>query len=190
MKRPTRPSRFARVTAIMRGMGVLVDAGTWIVPGKILACADPRRGAGLAALAQQGVSLVVNLHERAHEPSSLACHGLSEVHLPVRDFTAPTQEQIGQAVAALKEAVGAGRTVAVHCGAGLGRTGTILACYLVRTGVPADDAIRHIRALRPGSVETADQLDAVHTYARRLREDGAPGVSGDTELAGGGLPAS
>ena len=101
----------------MRGVGVLVDAGTWILAAKVLACAFPRREAAFAGLAGQGVSLLVNLHERAHEPASLARYGLSQVHVPVRDFTAPTPEQIERAVGALESALAGGRTVAVHCGA-------------------------------------------------------------------------
>ena len=178
MTRPTRAPRFARVAAIMRGLGVLVDGGTWIVPGRILACAYPRRESALAGLARQGVALLVNLHERGHEPSSLERLGLTEVHLPVRDFTAPSPEQVEQAVATLEQAVAASRTVAVHCGAGLGRTGTILACYLVRTGVPAEEAIRQVRSLRPGSIETREQVAAVIAYAKRLRDEG-DGAAGD-----------
>lgn len=178
MKRVASLGWFARVTAIMRGVGMLVDAGTWIEPGRLLACAYPRREAGLAGLAQQGVTLVVNLHERAHQPTSLARHGLEEVHVPVRDFTAPRPEQIEQALAALQAALAAGRTVAVHCGGGLGRTGTLLVCYLVRTGLDADEAIRQVRALRPGSIETRDQEAAVRAYAERLRDAGV-GQSAD-----------
>jgi atypical dual specificity phosphatase len=58
-------------------------------------------------------------------------------------------------VAAIEAALAGGRRVAVHCGAGLGRTGTLVACYLTRRGVRPDDAIARLRALRPGSVETA-----------------------------------
>ena len=54
----------------------------------------------------------------------------------------------------------------MHCGGGLGRTGTLLACYLVRQGLPAAEAIERVRAVRPGSVETRQQAQAVHAYGQ------------------------
>jgi len=57
--------------------------------------------------------------------------------------------------------------VAVHCTAGLGRTGVVLACHLVTRGMSADNAIARIRRLRPGSIETDEQAIAVDEFARR-----------------------
>jgi protein-tyrosine phosphatase len=52
----------------------------------------------------------------------------------------------------------------------LGRTGTVLACYLVRRGLSADEALARVRAARPGAVETRAQEAAVRTYAQHHRE--------------------
>jgi atypical dual specificity phosphatase len=143
--------------------------GAWVDDGQVLACAYPREQVALAALAQQGISVLVNLHEQAHGPSRLAPYGLTEVHLPVVDFTPPSPEQLEQGVAAIVQARAAGERVAVHCGGGLGRTGTLLACYLVQQGMEGEAAIDRVRAVRPGSVETAEQVAAVHAYAERRR---------------------
>ena len=139
----------------------------------MLGCAYPRTERALSALSRQGVRLLVNLHERPHDPARLASHGLREVHLPVKDFCAPSSGQIGRGVGAILEARAQGEAAAIHCGGGLGRTGTLLACYLASSeGVGAEEAIRRLRALRPGSVETPAQRAAVDAWAQRRKPTG------------------
>jgi atypical dual specificity phosphatase len=146
----------------------LTDRGGWVAPG-VLGCAYPRTERALAALSGQGIRLLVNLHHaRSHDPARLKRHGLREVHLPVEDFAAPSTEQIERGVAAILEARVAEEGVAVHCGGGLGRTGTLLACYLAKVeGLGAEEALRRVRDLRPGSVETPNQVAAVVEWTRR-----------------------
>jgi atypical dual specificity phosphatase len=143
-----------------------MDSGHWIFPDRLLACAYPWGPDGLARLAERGITVIVNLHERAHEPARLERAGLTEIHLPVADFAAPSPEQLTRGVRAIRRALAADQRVAVHCEAGLGRTGTLLACYLVSIGLTPDAAVERIRSVRPGSVETAQQRAAVEHFAR------------------------
>jgi atypical dual specificity phosphatase len=140
---------------------------TWLDDEGLAACRYPRDEKALRALAEHGVSVVINLHERPHPPGVLARYGLSEVHLPVPDFTPPTPAQLERGIAAIEQAVSSGTRAAVHCGAGLGRTGTLLACYLVKRGLGPEEAIARIRALRPGSVESPRQEAAVAAFAQQ-----------------------
>jgi atypical dual specificity phosphatase len=141
---------------------------TWLDDEGLGACRYPRDEKSLRELAEHGVTVLINLHERPHPAGVLGRYGLSEIHLPVPDFTPPTPAQLQAGVAAIETAISDGRRVAVHCGGGLGRTGTLLACYLVKRGLGPDEAIARIRAARPGSVETARQEAAVAAFARQL----------------------
>jgi atypical dual specificity phosphatase len=144
---------------------------TWVVDGSIAACRYPRTDADLQALADRGIAALLNLHEEAHDAEQLRRFRLTEAHVPVRDFTAPSPEQIAAGVAAVRGAIERGQRIAVHCGAGLGRTGTMLACYFVSTGMSAEAAIERVRLVRPGSIETRRQRVAVRRYAASLSRD-------------------
>lgn len=58
----------------------------------------------------------------------------------------------------------------MHCMLGHGRTGTMLACYLAKVQkMSGGDAIQEIRRLRPGSIETWEQEQAVIQFCQRIR---------------------
>lgn len=142
---------------------------SWIVERQIAAMAMPWPEE-LPELPGLGVAGVLSLTERT--PEGLPYDGLLHCHLPVPDFTAPTQAQLAEAVEFMDEVLRAGGAVAVHCGAGLGRTGTICAAWLVRHGWKPDDALREVRRRRPGSVETREQEDAIRRFAQALQGPG------------------
>jgi atypical dual specificity phosphatase len=60
--------------------------------------------------------------------------------------------------------------VMVHCLAGMGRTGTLLACYLVKyQKMSADDAIQKVREERPGSIQSFPQEEIIFQFAKSLQ---------------------
>jgi atypical dual specificity phosphatase len=139
---------------------------SWLIENKLAGVSRPRSADALAMLKALGVRAILSLTEEPPPAAILNELDLPAVHVPVADFTAPTIREVEQAVVAIDSFIAAGRAVAVHCGAGLGRTGTILACYLVRQGSPADVAITSVRARRPGSIETREQEAIIHRYER------------------------
>jgi atypical dual specificity phosphatase len=94
-----------------------------------------------------------------------------ELYEPVPDFTAPTVAQIDRMVQFIEAQIETWeRPIVVTCAAGLGRTGTVLACYFVGTGYEPQAAVDYVRQLRPGSIQTRDQEEAVHQYTKYLKD--------------------
>ena len=140
---------------------------TWIDKSLLAALACPDSLEDLAWLRKQGIEVLLSLTEDPPRRDWVNDAGLLVMHVPVEDMEAPTQGQLDRCVSAIERANGQGMGVAVHCGAGLGRTGVILAAYFVAKGVSAQNAIGKVRRLRPGSIETDEQADAVVEFARR-----------------------
>ncbi|CAL8274394.1 unnamed protein product [Merluccius merluccius] len=142
---------------------------SWVDPGKLAALALPRMTSEYQYLLDHGVQHLVCLCERK-PPNHDTCPGLQLHHIKVVDFTPPSQAQIDRFLSLVEEANSRGEGVAVHCMHGHGRTGTMLACYLVRTGgLSGPDAIREIRRLRRGSIETPEQEKAVVQFYQRTK---------------------
>jgi len=106
--------------------------------------------------------MIVSLTEDALHAESF---GFSSLHLPVVDMAAPTVEQLKGVVSVISEQLAAGERVSVHCTAGKGRTGTFLAAYFIHQGMKPAQAIDRIRSLRPGSIETEDQVAVLYSFA-------------------------
>ena len=144
---------------------------TWVIPGKLAGHQAPSCEKDLAWLKQQGILALVRMAEKYKtEVSSLQIDklGMWDCHEPVIDFNVPRLDQIYRMIKFIENSLSNNRLVGVSCGAGLGRTGTILACYLVTQGYDADSAINQIRKKRPGSIETQEQEDAIEVYALKI----------------------
>ncbi len=128
---------------------------------------DRRLDDDLTWLEEQGIGAVLSLTETPLAAETLARHDLAVLHLPVPDMTPPTTGQLVQALEFIDEQHARGRAVVVHCLMGQGRTGTVLAAYLIRGGVSPAEALRQIRAVCVGAVESASQERALYTFAER-----------------------
>ncbi len=142
-----------------------MEGFSWIVAGELAAMPVPGRDRPLREdalfLQQQEIGTLISLTEELPDPGIFEEMSISQAHIPVEDFTAPTLEQMIEFITVVSESAQRGQPVGVHCTAGLGRSGAMSAAYLVAQGLSAEEAIATVRQLRPGSIETEAQEDAV-----------------------------
>jgi atypical dual specificity phosphatase len=159
----------APVASTAANEAVSVPSGFSWVDGQLGGMAHPGYGErltrALSYLEDAGTDVLVSLTVTPTDANAAAAHGIALVHIPLRDFTAPTQAQLAQFLRLTRDASADGRNIVVHCGAGLGRTGTFLAAFFVDQGMTAAQAVAHVRQLRPGSIETEAQLQSIHDFA-------------------------
>jgi atypical dual specificity phosphatase len=144
---------------------------TWLIESKVAGHAAPQNELDLASLREKGIKTLVMLAESSEgwmNTRIIEKYGFKELYEPVPEMSAPGSQQIERIIDFINESLSEGRPVGVSCEAGLGRTGTILACYLVSMGWNSDAAIREVRLRRPNSIETREQEDAIRTYARKM----------------------
>ena len=147
-------------------------------PGRIYRSPMPfslyDRSDAWSAYQDHNVQLVVMLAEqqeylvyaRRDLPDFYRSQGLDVLHLPVPDFGIPTNSlHWDEGVQAVMEAARDGKNVAVHCLAGLGRTGTFMACLAKRVlGMPGLEAINWVRDYIPGALENSHQEKFVLSF--------------------------
>ena len=151
---------------------VIPNNFSFIWNNMIAGSAHPGHGRGLASalssLRKQGIKAILSLTEEPLEFPTLREFEMNYLHIPVDDFTAPSPEQIDEAIDFMLEQAQKPNGVMVHCHAGIGRTGTILACFMVRQDMDANEAIQFVRRTRPGSLEVYSQEFSVYQYADRI----------------------
>jgi len=148
------------------------------LPGRVFRSAMPfssfdPNGKLLERYLEEQVSVVVLLvsdgncwkHSGRDLRSLYQDQGLTVIYLPIPDFGVPEQDELERDVTAALGYSLEGKNIAIHCQAGIGRTGTFAACLAKRTlGLSGDEAIDWVRQWIPGGIETSEQEQLVRSY--------------------------
>jgi hypothetical protein len=154
----------------------------WVVPGRFMAGPYPgEAGGGLTAeiavdqLLGAGITVFVDLTEPREAPDYARYLGgrARHVRIEVGDFDVPSRDDMVCVLDVIDRTVSGGGVVYLHCYAGLGRTGTVVGCYLVRHGLTGDEALKAIRQLRKETAfprAASPQTDRQEAMVRRWKE--------------------
>ena len=125
------------------------------LPGRLGMCGLAR---AVAIDESDGVDVLVVLTVTTATFEELPARTLVVRH-PIADMGVPADRAgFGDLVDSITSSVRGGQSIVVCCLAGYGRTGMTVACALVDARVPAESAIALVRAARPGTIETEEQL--------------------------------
>jgi atypical dual specificity phosphatase len=141
---------------------------SWLLQDKLAGSGMPTSFEEISWVRKKGIKSIITMTEQSLPDSWVA--GLEYLHIPTEDLLAPEIEKIDAAVDFIHDRIKNKEPVMVHCAAGIGRTGTILASYLVKyQNLTAKEAIEKVRQERPGSIQSESQEMAVTFYEKFLK---------------------
>lgn len=140
---------------------------SWVVESKLAGCARPESEAELNGLRSEGVKAIISLTGTPLYPEPVNRLGFAYLHSHISG--APSLVQLDEIIQFIDPHNAQSKPVVVHCAEGMGRTGTVLAAYLVHKGMTSDDAINKVREKRPGSIQSLEQENAIRMFERTLR---------------------
>nr|POE49221.1 tyrosine-protein phosphatase cdca [Quercus suber] len=124
----------------------------------------------LTHFAERGIGLVVRLNSELYSPSYFTALGIKHLDMIFDDGTCPPLSLVRKFVNLAHSTIDKGRGIAVHCKAGLGRTGCLIGAYLIyRHGFTANEIIAFMRFMRPGMV-VGPQQHWLHLNQGTFRE--------------------
>lgn len=141
---------------------------SWLIEEKLAGSGIPTSFDEYGWVLNQGVKSIVTMTENALPETWVK--DIDYLHVPTPDLTAPDMDKIDSAVDFIHDKIKNNVPVMVHCAAGMGRAGTILACYFIKyKKFSADEAIKKIRDERPGSIQSQVQEIAIGFYEKHVK---------------------
>jgi atypical dual specificity phosphatase len=160
--------------------GRIVDRPTnfsWVIPEKLAGSGLPSSYDHLLWLVKNNIKNIITVREiplpdawinkiNSINPT------LESYFLKTDDYNAPSVYELSQVVKYIDNQVNTNKPVVVHCAAGKGRTGTVLASYFMKKeGLDLNKAIKKIRALRPGSIQSKQQENTLNLFYNYINQN-------------------
>ena len=145
------------------------DNFSWIIEEKLAGSAIPTSKEEVDWVKQEGVKSIVTIREEPLEDEWIK--DVNYLHVHSNDMGIPEFSDLVDSVDFIHQRITNDEPVMVHCLAGLGRTGTILACYLIKyENMSADDAVEKVRRERHGSIQSFSQEEIIFRFEKFVRE--------------------
>ena len=143
------------------------DGFSWVIKNKLAGSALPQSIGAVQWVISQGIKSIVTIRE---EPlTDEWTKDVNYLHILSNDMGVPEFDDLIHTVDFIHMRITNNEPVLVHCLAGLGRTGTILACYLVKyQNTSAEEAIQRVREERPGSIQSYPQEEIIFRFEKSL----------------------
>ena len=147
---------------------------SWIIPQRLIAMSDPDiPSLYVEYFVAHNVKAIVRLCEPTYAVDVFEFNGINVFDMPFTDGACPPPTVLFEFISLMCKAEKYNYAVAVHCRAGLGRTGTLIACYLIwKYGLSQATAIAHLRMMRPGSIVSVQQvfIGAIERLIKKEKE--------------------
>ena len=143
------------------------DNFSWLIKNKLAGSAIPTSIKEIDWVIEQGVKSIVTIREEPLDDDWIK--NVNYLHVMSNDMGVPEFDDLTFAVDFIHQRLNDEEPVMVHCLAGQGRTGTILASYLVKyENMSADEAIEKVREIRPGSIQSYPQEEIIFRFEKSL----------------------
>ena len=130
------------------------DKFSWLIKSKLAGSGIPTSINEVQWVLDQGIKSIVTIREEPLDESWT--RDINYLHVLSNDF--------------IHRRITSNEPVLVHCLAGMGRTGVILACYLVKyQNMSADEATQKVRKERPGSIQSYPQEEIIFRFEKFLQ---------------------